>query len=54
LHFDCRMTELDGLEISCFGVLCVSIYKIQGLAVDESVQIAMKIVANCVNQCELQ
>jgi hypothetical protein len=39
-----------------FEPICVfsSFYKIQGLAVDESVRIAMKIVANCVNQCELQ
>jgi hypothetical protein len=49
------LSSAMAIESNCiFGVLCVSIYKIQGLAVDESVQIAMKIVANCVNQCELQ
>jgi hypothetical protein len=47
--------EIEDTRPYMRGVLCVvQIYKIQGLAADESVQIAMKIVANCEKGCELQ
>jgi hypothetical protein len=49
-----RRSGAQRLIPQLFVVLCVFKKIIQGMAVDESVQIAMKIVAKCVNKCELQ
>ncbi len=48
------LTLCQGLAEATTVCNISNIYKIQGLAADESAQIAMKIVANCVKRCELR